>query len=408
MSGHNVFPSGLRKNSRRLLVVLFVAAMPAAPASASTLVYQCGEAICATDPDTGAAPRQLTPSGRLAGLTRDGRTVSWITSSGIAQAPVAGGTPQTVFTGEVVAQPSMSPDGTRYLYSYPGPDGLGGLNAVWINRIAVTGPRVESISFCFFCATSHGWLNDLSIAAFPRSEDSTRPSQVCRVASNDEVPGVGESCVQVLATDPRGGIAFPSGNAAGSEVVAALSPGERTGVKGRIVRYSVATGAPIADVTTGATDTTPTFSMEGDRVAFERDGQIMIKDLAGGPERVIGPGGSPFWGGSRTVPVRMADSVRARTMRGGRVLVRVTCSGACRIRASLRISPSTARRLGLGRRRTIATASGTRTQAGTSNLRLRVVRKAAVARSFKATLTVSITPTAGPTTRVTKTLRVRR
>jgi hypothetical protein len=300
----------------------------------------------------------------------------------------------------------MSPDGSRYLYSYPGPDGLGGLNAVWINRVALAGPKVESISVCFYCATSHGWLNDLSIAAFPRSKNSVVPSRVCRVASDAEVPGVGESCAGVLATDPRGGIGFPSGNAAASEIVATLSPGERTGIKGRIVRYSVATGAPIADVTTGATDTTPTFSMEGDRVAFERDGQIMIKDLAGGPERAIGPGVNPFWGGSRTLaPVQAADTVRARSLRGGRVLARVTCSGACRIRASLRVSPATARRLGLGQRRTIATASATRPRAGTSNLRLRAVRKAA--RSYAATLTVSITPTTGPATRVVRTLRVR-
>jgi hypothetical protein len=210
--------------------------------------------------------------------------------------------------------------------------------------------------------------------------------------------------VQLLASDARGGIAFPSGNAAGSEVVAALSPGEGTGMKGRIVRYSVATGAPIADVTTGATDTTPTFSMEGDHVAFERDGQIMVKDLAGGSERVIGPGVDPFWGGRRTA----AEAVRTRTMRGGRVLVGVTCPGACRSRASLRVSPATARRLGRGRRRTIATASGTRSRAGTSNLRLRVVRTAAGARSYRATLTVSITPIAGRTTRVTRSLRVRR
>src|SRR5262245_26567586 len=130
MSCHNVFPRGLRKSGRRLLIVLFVAAIPAAPASASTLVYQCGEAVCATDPDTNAAPQQLTSSGRLAGVTRDGRMASWVTPSGIAQAPVAGGAPQTVFTGAVVGQPSMSPDGTRYLYSYAGPDGLGGLNAI--------------------------------------------------------------------------------------------------------------------------------------------------------------------------------------------------------------------------------------------------------------------------------------
>ena len=120
-----------------LALVMAIALAAPAAAGASTLVYQCGEAVCAVDPDAGGSPKRLTAKGRLAGLTRDGRTASWVTSEGIVQAPVSGGAPRTVFTGEVIAQPSMSPDGTRYLYSYPGPDGLGGLNAVWINRVDV-------------------------------------------------------------------------------------------------------------------------------------------------------------------------------------------------------------------------------------------------------------------------------
>ena len=376
------------------LVVAIAFAAPAA-AGASTLVYQCGEAVCAVDPDAGGSPKRLTAKGRLAGLTRDGRTASWVTSEGIVQAPVSGGAPRSVFTGEVVAQPSMSPDGSRYLYSYPGPDGLGGLNAVWINRIDVATSNVEAISFCFFCATSHGWLNDTSIAAFPRSENGARPSQVCRVAGNAEAPGVGPSCVQVLAADQRGGIGFPSGNAAGTELVAVLTPGERTGVRGRIVRYSPASGAPIADVTTGTDDTTPAFSPEGDRVAFERGGQIVVTDLAGGAERVIGPGAYPFWGGTRSARVRVAKTLRADALRRGRTVARVVCSGACRVTASLRVARSTARRLGTSR--TIATATGSGT--GTVKLRLRATRKAAgrlaALRSYRATLRVTVTPRAG-------------
>jgi hypothetical protein len=314
----------------------------------------------------------------------------------------------------------MSPDGSRYLYSYPGPDGLGGLNATWVNVVNVADASVVDLSFCFFCVTTHGWLNERSIAAFPRSLDDSRPSQVCRIATNAEAPGVGPSCVEVLATDPRGGIGFPSGNAAGTEIVAVLSPGERTGVRGRIVRYSPATGAPIADVTTGAAETTPVFSFEGDRVAFERDGQIVVKELASGAERVIGPGVNPFWGGTRSrgtrsggtrsLPVRVARTLRVRSLAGRGAPVRVKCSSGCRVSASLQVARGTARRLGTGR--TIAKASSSRSRAGSARLLLKATPRVAArlgrVRSYAATLRVTVRPRGGAAMRATVALRVRR
>jgi hypothetical protein len=394
-----------------VLVVAFLA-LAAAPAGASTLVYQCGAAVCAVDPDAGGEPRQLTADGRLAGLTADGVTVSWVEPTGsLVQAPVAGGAARTVpFTGQVVNQPSMSPDGTRYLWWYPGPDGLGGLNAVWVRRLTVGQPETEGVSFCYLCVTTHGWLGSTPMAAFPSDSARGVPSRVCRLATPREEPGVSGSCVQVLVSDARGGIGFPSGNAAGTEIVAALSPGERTGIEGRIVRYSLATGDPIGDVTAGTSDTTPVFSNEGDRVAFERDGQIVVRELGSGAERMIGPGAYPFWGGARTLPLRVAKRLSARSLRKGRATVRVGCSGACRVRASLQVGRSTVRRLGLGRNRTIATASGSLERAGTARLRLHATRRARAhlmrLRSYRATLTVTITPSGGKATTATKDVRV--
>jgi hypothetical protein len=76
-----------------LLIVAALAAtiaLTTAAASASTIAYQCGDAVCAIDPDAGAAPKQLTANGRFAGLTRDGRTAAWVDPSGaLAQAPLA-------------------------------------------------------------------------------------------------------------------------------------------------------------------------------------------------------------------------------------------------------------------------------------------------------------------------------
>jgi hypothetical protein len=412
----------------RLILPLFAvlaAVIAPATAGASTLAYQCGDSICVVDPDAGGSPRPLCGTGRLAGLTRDGSTVSWVDATGIVQAPVAGGEPRRVFTGEVVGQPAMSPDGQRYLYSFPGPDGLGGLNAVWINVVSVADGSVKDLSFCFYCATTHGWLNDRSIAAFPRSEDGARQSEICRVATNDEVPGVGPSCIEVLATDARGGIGFPSGNAAGTEIVAVLSPGERTGIRGRIVRYSPSTRAPIADVTTGTDETTPVFSVEGARVAFERAGQIVVKELASGAERVIGPGVNPSWGGTRSpspsqggtqpappsrVRVQVARTLQVRTLTGRGARVRVTCASGARVRASLQVARKTARRIGTAR--TIAGASGVCSRAGSARLRLKATRRAAArlgrVSSYAATLRVTVTPRGGAAMRETVALRVRR
>jgi hypothetical protein len=175
------------------------------------------------------------------------------------------------------------------------------------------------------------------------------------------------------------------------------------------VRYSLATGAAIGDVTAGATDTTPAFSPEGDRVAFDRDGQIVVKDLAGGGERMIGPGNYPFWGGSRTLPVRVAGTLRARKLRKGRVAARVDCPAKCSVSASLQVARKTARRLRAGR--TIATASGSSAGAGTVRLRLKPTRAArkrlARVRAYRATLRVT-TRIAGGASTTTAPVRIRR
>jgi hypothetical protein len=382
----------------------------APPAGASTIVYQCGGAVCAIDPDAAGEPRQLASAGRLAGITADGRTASWVDAAGaLVQAPVAGGAPRPVpFTGEVVNQPAMSPDGTRYLWWYPGPDGFGGLNAVWVRRLTVGQPETEGVSFCSFCVTSHGWAGPTSIAAFPADTSRGVPSRVCRIASPAEAPEVTGSCVEVLASDARGGLAFPDGNTAGTELVAVLSPGERTGVEGRIVRLSRATGAPVADVTAGTADTTPVFSPEGDRVAFERDGQIVVASLDGGAERVLGAGVYPDWGGPR---LTVAATLAPRALRRG-VPIQAGCAAACRLRATLQVERRTARRLKLRKGRTIAKASGARTSAGTATLRLRATRAARSrldrVRAYRATLRVTVTPSGGQATTVTRKLRVRR
>jgi hypothetical protein len=221
------------------------------PRARRPIVFQCGAAVCAVDPDAGTPPRQLTADGRLAGVTRDGVTASWVAPGGaLVQAPVAGGATRTVpFSGEVVNRRSRA--------------------------------RAAHASRC-----------------------------------SPAIPGAASG--------------FPSADAAGTEVVAVLTAGETTGINGRIVRYSLATGAPIGDVTAGTTDTTPVFSVEADRVAFERDGQIVVKDLAGGAERV---------GATGTVSVRPSRRGRRALPRGaGTVTVELKPSTGDAVSHSLRLS----------------------------------------------------------------------
>jgi hypothetical protein len=155
------------------------------------------------------------------------------------------------------------------------------------------------------------------------------------------------------------------------------------------------------------------FSVEADRVAFERDGRIVVKDLAGGGERVVAQGVYPFWGGTRTAPVKVGTRLRVGALRKGRAAVRVRCADGCRVRATLRVTRETAGRLGLGRRRTIAGASGSRKGAGAVTLRLRATRKAASRlgrlRSYPATVHVTIRPrSGGSATSAAEQVRVRR
>ncbi|ADB48743.1 TolB family protein [Conexibacter woesei] len=384
-------------------VVALVLACLAGSAGASTIAYQCGGGVCAIDPDVaGSQPRQLTADGRFAGLTRDGATVAWVDSAGaLVSAPAAGGAPALVWNGGYVGnQPSISPDGQRFLWWTIAPDGLGGTNATHVRRLTRGAASSEGLSYCIYCATSHGWLGDTALAAFPSDDD--RPSKVCRIATTAEAPDVRSSCVQQLVSDPRGGIGFPSGSPDGREIVAALEPGAVTGTRGRIVRYSIATGQPLGDVTEGTQDTTPTWSADGTQIAFDRAGQIVVKDLASGAERVVAQGVYPFWGGARTVPapppggrelapapggrrpaprraplLSLTGQRTPRALAAGGLRLRVRCDAACSVGARLTVAAKDARTLGLRRGAALASASGARRAAGTVTLRPRVAAKVA-------------------------------
>ena len=294
-----------------------------ATATGSVLGYQCGEGVCLIDPDVpGAQPVVVVPNGRFAGVTADGRTVAWVQPSGdLVTAPTAGGAPTTVYTGAVGFQPVISPDGGSFLWQFAVP-----VNGYYYTyRLDVATQDVYGIAACS-CTVTHGWAGPTSIGAFPT--DTGRQSSICRLDRSGD-----SSCVAVLASDSRGQLAFPDGSADGQTYVASVDVGGSAfgGVDGPIALFNAATGAVVKDLTSNPNDVTPTLSQEGDRVAFERDDQIVIVDVATGAERVVGPGVYPSWGGTRSQQggEDATASVRGKSLKVvvGKIKVKIACTG---------------------------------------------------------------------------------
>ncbi|RYB90948.1 hypothetical protein EUA93_18595 [Nocardioides oleivorans] len=294
-----------------------------ATASGSVLGYQCGEGVCLVDPDVpGARPVVVVPDGRFAGVTADGRTVAWVQPDGnLVTAPTAGGAPTTVYTGAIGFQPVISPDGASFLWQFAVP-----VNGFYYTyRLDVATQDVYGIAACS-CTVTHGWAGPTPIGVFPT--DNGRPSRICKLDRSGS-----SSCVAVLVSETRGQLAFPDGSADGQTYVASVDVGgsEFGGVDGPIALFSAATGAVVKDLTSNPNDVTPTLSQEGDRVAFERDDQIVIVDVATGAERVVGPGVYPSWGGTRSQQGgdNAAVSVRGTkaSVKAGKIKVKVACAG---------------------------------------------------------------------------------
>ncbi len=98
----------------------------------------------------------------------------------------------------------------------------------------------------------------------------------------------------------------------------------------------------------------------------------------------------------------------------GRLSLRVTCGIACSGTAKLTVDRRTARKLRLGRTRTVATATIRLTAAGTRRVTVRLTSKARRAlvrwrvRTLRGRLTVAVTDTGGRATSGRRTVRVRR
>jgi hypothetical protein len=366
-------------------------AVPGLPAgSGSVLGYQCGAGVCLIDPDVkGAQPVVVVPDGAFAGVTADGSKLAYYDATGVlVTAPTTGGAPTVVFDKYQAFLPVISPDGTSFLWQYP----VQVAGFYYTFRLDVATGESYGVAACA-CVVSHGWAGTTPIAVFPSG--GTSPSRICTIER-----GGGSSCKAVLASETRGQLAFPDGTADGQTFVASVDVdgSDFGGTDGPLALYSRATGTVVKDLTTGATDATPTLSQQGDRVAFERDGTIVIVDVATGVERVVGPGVYPSWGGTPRTPGVAEVAAKRLRYKSGRIKLPVACSGSeeCRGKATLAKAKKT-----YAKARYSVAADGSRTV----GLKPTKLGKRRLRGDGKVTVIVTLEPADGASVRAKVTLR---
>ena len=280
---------------RRTPIILGVlaTAMPFTSSAASTIVYQCGSSVCAIDPDNPATTqRTIKTNATVAGITADGNWAAYMTPGqqpgGIYLISLATGQEQVLTYGEIYDVPRISPSGAKaswtwyfagygwYTYYFPTQQGQ------WTSIASST------------YQTGQGWLGENLIL----SRRGT-PATIC---IEYPPPGNGASCDVQLVSDDEKQIGYPSGSIDGKWIVAVRGPAPSTygiPVAGDIGLYNVTLGRLERDLTVNAGDSFPTFSPDGQRIAFVRNGTIRILGIApGSNSTALVAGDMPYWGGT--------------------------------------------------------------------------------------------------------------
>ena len=305
----------------------------ATPAQADALLYRCGPNVCRAAPD-GSGKQQLTSDGRPGGpsygwlsastngsrmavvratfayvLDSRGRTVGRALPRG-GTAVVAEIAPdgRQVATIELVPELTPAPVG-----SPPGSPGLSGLQP-YLFVVGADGAGREATARA---VVDTGWLGGRLVRT-DTSRSAPFPLGICLLAVNTDF-----RCERDIARDPMQHLHSPAFSPNGRLVAVVRAPGATIGA-GPIALYDTATATLVRTLTAGR-DSQPTWSPDGQRIAFARDDGIYVARVADAPgreRRVLKGGQQPVWVTTPACQLRQRLPVRVR----GRSVVVSACA----------------------------------------------------------------------------------
>jgi dipeptidyl aminopeptidase/acylaminoacyl peptidase len=331
-----------------------VAAGPATSAHADSLLYRCGPNLCRIAPD-GSGRTQLTTDGGYAWLsaTRDGSRLA-----------VSKGTFAYVVDGSGRQLGGALPRGGTTLVAQIAPDGSRVATLELLGELTPPPPRANPtdppllgfVPYLFTMAldgsgreaaarsvVDTAWLGNRLVrsdtnAAAPFARG------LCLLAALDHFV-----CERDIARDGANDLSSPALSPDGRFAVVAQTPEAEERGSGPLVLYDTASARPVRALTSGPADGLPTFSPDGRRIAFTRDGAIYVTSVTGGAARRVATGIQPVW-----VTACAFQRTLRPVLRSGKLTVAACAPAAGRLTVTL-----TLRGRRVGRRSVKAVAAGT-------------------------------------------------
>lgn len=281
--------SWIKRRAGWIGVLLACLALPAS-ASASFLIYVCGNNLCRVNPD-GSGKKQLTSNGTSGEgynspvLSRAGGRLAFLKGVGGGSLYTADGAAQNQSTSPLVSgalEAHMSPDGSRVMAVV---FGFGSQRQMESWAFGQT-----TTSYDYGLTLTGGWgATDSEIAN--TYDLSVLPGSLCLLDSTTHI------CSRTVASAQNATLALPTLSPNGS-TLAVQQISQTTGLPSTIALYNYATGAFIKNLTNGTSDQYPAWSPDGKWIAFQRGSAIWkIPATGGAPQEIVAAGKQPTWGG---------------------------------------------------------------------------------------------------------------
>jgi hypothetical protein len=309
---------------RVFLVAAAIAGVLSAGASiaqADALLYRCGPNVCRVAPD-GSSQRALTSDGQSGGpvygwlsASADGTRLAVVRAT---FAYVLDGSGRTLAgplpRGGTAVIAEIAPDGSQVatvellpeitpapVSSPPGSPGLSG----FVPYLFVMAPDGAGREAAARAVVDAGWLGGRLVRT-DSSSTAPFPLGLCLLAANTSF-----ECARDVARDPTRDLFNPAFSPDGRFAAVVGAP-EATIGAGPIVIYDTATATPVRTLTSGP-DTQPTWSPDGQSIAFARNGDLYVtgaQDAPGRERRVLTGGQQPVWVSAPACSVRSHPPVR--------------------------------------------------------------------------------------------------